>query len=163
MERALVIYYSFSGNTKELAQEIAAALQTRFQTDLVRIEALDESASFFGQARRAFFKTEARIPDTLPFDVSAYALVAVGTPVWAFGAAPAVRSWLRRSRGFNAARGVAFATYGSGAGSKKCVDEMSCLLRAKGATTVKTLLIQQAQCSQPAMMRQHCAELMRDV
>jgi NAD(P)H-dependent FMN reductase len=127
--------------------------EARFLIEQVRLEATDESRSFIGQAFRALRKVNARIPAETQVDAAAYEVIAVGTPVWALGAAPAVRTWLERCRGMRGKRAIAFATYGSGLGKNACVDEMSRILRLRGARVLPAVLIQQNQCRNPDSMR----------
>ena len=52
----IVIFYSYSGNTAEVAKTLADELSKQGSTDIIRLEAQDESESFIGQCKRALFK-----------------------------------------------------------------------------------------------------------
>ncbi len=152
MKKALVVFYTYSGNTEKVAQMLADELSARYETDTVRLEALDESGSFLKQCVRAFRKKPAHIKENVPFDVSAYDMIALGTPVWAFGMAPALRTYLQKSRGFAGKRAVCFTTYGSGAGKQKCINEVVEVLKDKGAGRVSTFSVQQGDISKKEIL-----------
>ena len=84
--------------------------------------------------------------DNVNFNVSAYDLVCIGTPLWAFAPAPAVNTYIDNVAGLNGKEVVIFNTRGSGAGNKRCLDYMEALMKEKGAKTVKRLSIQQLKC-----------------
>ena len=129
--KSAIIYYSFSGNTHAVARTLEQFLQTRGSVDVVELQPLDESKSFFGQARRAFFRKEAQLPP-MNFDYGAYDMVCVGTPVWAFGPAPAMTTFLKQCSGLQGKEATVFTTYGSGTGNNKCIRMMSEALSKKG-------------------------------
>lgn len=144
MRNAVIVFYSYSGNTKLAAEILIKELQiSNFKTSLIELQAADESDSFLRQAIRALFKRKARIQDNLNADLSAYDLIALGTPVWAFGMAPALRAYLDICRNITGKRILLFATYGSGVGKDKCVDEMSAIVKKMGAKDTVSFLIQQ--------------------
>jgi flavodoxin len=143
MKKAIVLYYSYSGNTKKVANFLNERLSEKFQTQTVELKPSDESKSFLGQCIRAFRKAEARLEKGCPTDLREYDLVCFGTPVWAFGMAPALRAYLNMVKGLDAKKIVLFATYGSGVGKDKCLREMAEIVKVKGADEVRSLLIQQ--------------------
>lgn len=141
--RAVIIYYSFSGNTKMVSGWLKSYLQDKnFQADLIQLEPQDETPSFFGQSLRAFSKKRAQLKD-MNFDMSNYDLICLGTPVWAFAPAPAVNTFLDKVSGLNGKKCIAFTTYGSGAGNNRCLNYMVGLLSSKGAQDIKYFSIQQ--------------------
>lgn len=91
----LVVYYSWShGNTKGIAEKLASACNA----DLEHIETVtpypDEYQATVDQAHReidAGFEPEI---EPLGHDPSSYDVVAIGTPVWWYTMAPAVKSFL---------------------------------------------------------------------
>lgn len=143
MKKAAVFFYSYSGNTKKVALVLQKELSAQYQVDIGRIEALDEADSFFGQCMRALRKKQAVIGVNISFDISDYDLIALGSPVWAFGMAPAMRSYMNKCSGFESKDIIVFATYGSGMGKDRCVREMAATAVSKGAGRVRRFLIQQ--------------------
>jgi flavodoxin len=140
--KSAIIFYSYSGNTAEVAKALADELNKQGSTDVIRLEALDESNSFLGQCKRAFFKKGAQIKDTV-LDLSSYSLICLGTPVWALGMAPALRTYIDRCKGAENKNLVLFTTFGSGTGNNKCLNEMQAILAQKGVKEFKRFSIQQ--------------------
>lgn len=119
MKRVLVVCYSRSGGTRQLAEVIAR----RFEADLEFIEDRDPRQGWSGCLRSAAqallnHKPWIRSPRRSPGD---YALVIVGTPVWAWNIASPVRTWIDRY-GARCRRVAFFCTYGHGGGEKVLID-----------------------------------------
>ncbi|MBU1045226.1 MAG: NAD(P)H-dependent oxidoreductase [Candidatus Omnitrophica bacterium] len=141
MKRAIVVYYSYSGNTKKTAGFLKDKITRKFQTDVLELKPADESRFFLKQCVRAFRKVQADLKQDLILDLKDYDLIALGTPVWAFGMAPAMRSYIDKCKGLSEKKVILFATYGSGVGKDKCVQEMAEIVKAKGADEVRSFLI----------------------
>ncbi|MCX5697123.1 MAG: NAD(P)H-dependent oxidoreductase [Candidatus Omnitrophica bacterium] len=142
--KAAVIYYSYSGNTRAVAQALSAHLKGEYEVQAIELTALDEPASFLGQCRRAFSHTRAQIAP-VDLDLSGCDLICVGTPVWAFGPVPAVNTYLDRCSGVENKEVILFATCGSGTGNERCLQYMQGLLAKKGAKGFKRFSIQQSK------------------
>lgn len=141
--KAIVIYYSYSGNTKKVSEILRVFLENQgYQVELMQLEALDESKSFLGQCHRAFNKKQAQLK-ICNFDMTEYDLVCVGTPVWAFGPAPAVNTFLAECKGLSGKKVVIFTTYGSGTGNNRCLNYMKQKLIFKGAKEIQNFSVQQ--------------------
>jgi flavodoxin len=140
--RSVVIYYSYSGNTKRVAGVLSGYLKERGETQEIELIALDESKSFFGQGRRAFKRVRAKIQEVNP-DVSGFDLVCLGTPVWAFAPVPAMNAFLDQCLGMEGKEIVLFTTYGSGSGNERCLKIMQQELAKKGAKSFRQFSIQQ--------------------
>jgi flavodoxin len=141
--KSMIIYYSFSSNTRQVSQALVEYLQAKGPVKIVELKPWNESGNFFVQACRAFWKERANIQET-SFDLTDFDTVCFGTPVWAFGPAPAMNTCLDRCTGLSGKTAVLFTTYGSGTGNKRCLNYMQELLAKKGATTFKRFSIQQA-------------------
>jgi flavodoxin len=140
--KSAIVYYSYSGNTRKVAEVLAEALRQKDEVDALELKAQDESSSFFLQARRAFAKVRARI-EPINFDLSNYNLVCFGTPVWAFAPAPAMNTYLGRCFGLEGKEVILFSTYGSGLGRERCIKYMQAILKKKGARNFRKFFIQQ--------------------
>ena len=90
--KSLIVYYSFSGNTRKVAEVLKEVLSKKGEVNIFRLEAEDESNNFFIQCIRAFIKKRARIKQA-PQDTAGYDLICIGTPVWAFNFTPALRTF----------------------------------------------------------------------
>ena len=118
--KSLVVYYSRTGNTRKVAQAIAGVLKA----DVEEIVDLKDRAGVKGYllaGRDAMRKEETPI-EPIKHDVTAYDLVVVGTPVWAFTMAAPVRSFLV-GPGSSARRMAFFCTMG-GSGANRAFREM---------------------------------------
>ena len=141
--KSMVVYYSYSGNTKKVAKVLIEALKAKGEVEELELIASDEVKSFFGQCARALKHTRAQIKE-VNFDLSKYDLICFGTPVWAFGPAPALNTYLDKCSGIQGKNVILFSTYGSGAGKVKCLDYAQKILHNKGAVGFKRFFIQQA-------------------
>ncbi|MFH1622271.1 MAG: NAD(P)H-dependent oxidoreductase [Candidatus Omnitrophota bacterium] len=140
--RFAIIYYSYSGNTKKVAQELKKFLQQQGSVELIELKPKDESNSFLGQCKRAVFKKEAQIEDA-QFDLKGYDIICLGTPVWAFGPAPAMNAYVKKCLGAENKTVATFTTYGSGSGNGRCLRIIQEAMRKKGATKFCSFSIQQ--------------------
>jgi len=114
--KTLVVYYSRSGTTKNVAETIARRLRAEIE-ELVPIKGY---AGFFGFLRGGFqasFKATPVIRD-LKTDPSAFELLVIGTPVWASKIAPPVRTFIKNHKS-KFKKVACFCTSGSVAGSLK--------------------------------------------
>ncbi len=140
--KSIIIYYSFSGNTKKVAETLAGQLRQKGEAELIGLQPVDESKNFFGQSSRAFRHKRAQLQNT-NFDLSGYDIICFGTPVWAFGPAPAMNAYLDNCAGTEGKKITLFTTYGSGTGNEKCLNYMQGILEKKGAKNFKRFSIQQ--------------------
>ena len=111
--KALVLYYSLTGNTKMVAEEIA----TRLGADIEAIEAVPPyDTNFQACIQRCLQEREAsEIPEIEPVkaDLNRYQVIFVGYPVWFGTYAPPVAMFLNTTdlAGLTV---VPFCTFGSG-------------------------------------------------
>ena len=116
--KCLVVYYSRSGNTRQVAEAIAQELGAVIE-EIVDRKRRSGALGFLGGCKDALFNKLTEIDEPMN-DPSTFELVVIGTPVWAGKMTPAVRTWL--SRFLDSLPQVAFlATAGgqSGAGTFK--------------------------------------------
>jgi len=146
--KSVIIYYSYSGNTRKVADVLSAGLMQKGEVKKIELASLDEPVSFFSQAHRAFFRRRARIKPA-GFDLSGYDLVCFGTPVWAFAPAPAMNTYLDECSGLKGKPVVLFTTYGSGTGNQRCMNYMQSVLTRKGAGQFKRFSVQQFKVNTP--------------
>lgn len=144
--KSIIIYYSYSGNTRKVAEVLAEHLRQKGEAEILELKAKDESNSFFGQCSRAFWHKRAEI-EPVNFDLSGYDLICFGSPVWAFGPAPAMNTYLDKCSGVEGKDVILFTTYGSGTGNNRCLNYMQDILSKKGAKSFKRFSIQQFKVS----------------
>ncbi len=143
MKKAVIVFYSYSGNTQKTANILKDELKGECSVDLIRLDPADESEAFWGQAIRAFIKKEAVLKEPLKYDLSGYDVIALGTPVWAFGMAPALRAYMKKCSGLKDKQVILFTTYGSGAGNNRCINEMKDIVKNMGAAQINLFSVQQ--------------------
>ena len=97
-----------------------------------------------GQCKRAFWHKRATL-QPLDFDLSGFDLICFGTPVWAFGPAPAMNTYLDKCLGIEGKNIILFTTCGSGTGNERCLNYMQDILAKKGAKTFQRFSIQQSK------------------
>lgn len=111
--KALVIYYSMSGNTREIARKI----QAKTNADIFEIktaEPLEPGAGLYMDIRSQLKTGEFPKLESLP-DVENYDVVFVGGPVWWYTAATPVLSLLE-NMDFKGKKVAPFSTQGSNYG-----------------------------------------------
>jgi flavodoxin len=139
--KALVTYYSFSGNTCKVMNIFAGVLRAEGDVKLQRLLPKDEIKDFLGQCMAARSGKRSVLQDGIDFDASHYDIVVIASPVWAFAPTPAVNSFLDGLTGLNGKRVVVLLTSGSGLGVKKCFKNMRVILENKGASTIDEINI----------------------
>lgn len=113
--KVLVVYYSLSGNTKDIAQRI----KTQTNADLYEITSAEEikaGASLYRKIKKQL-KTGKypAVKEDFP-NFSDYDIIFVGSPVWWYTAATPVLSFLEKAD-FKGKKVVPFATQGSNPGA----------------------------------------------
>lgn len=140
--KSLVVYYSFTGNTNKVAQNISMALKTRGEVVTQKLTPIKETKNFLAQCFQALTGKRPELIGKVNFDVSKYDVICIGTPVWAFAPTPAMNTFLDKLTGAIGKKAVLFTTFGSGAGVKRCVDKMKQTLSQKGVSDIKELNVQ---------------------
>lgn len=113
--RVLVIYYSLTGHTKDIAQQIAS----KTNADLYEIKTIEtySSPSVYMKSKKELSSKNypALQKDNQP-DITQYDTIFIGGPVWWYTMAPALYSYLQNTD-FHNAHIVPFSTQGSNFGS----------------------------------------------
>jgi flavodoxin len=131
MRKILVIYYSRTGTTQALAEEIARACDAEW----VAINAVAQHRGIAGYIRSA---VEAALHLNTPIQVGQHAprnydLVVVGTPIWFWNVASPVRTYLKKNR--RQFRQLAFfCTYG-GSGQRKVLADLAAICEQTAVAT----------------------------
>jgi len=129
-----IVYYSQTGSTKRVAHFLKSFLETlgNISVDNIEINTVDEALNFLSEGKNTVLGVKAEIKDTT-FDLSEYDYICFGTPVWGFGPAPAMHTYLGKCSGIKDKNVVIFATYEDELGARGCVNTMKHTLRQKGA------------------------------
>jgi flavodoxin len=128
----LVVYYSRTGNTRRVAEQLAHWLGCD-------VEALRDRASrrgIWGALRSAIEATLGTMAWVAPsrHDPATYDLVEVGTPVWTASVSSPVRSYLMRHR--LRFRNVAFFCTCGGTGSRRALRQMTATSMRRALATL---------------------------
>ncbi len=109
--KSLVVYYSYSGNTKQIAQMI----QKETGSDIARIQTVKPyTGNYDAVVRQGRIEVNNRFePEIKPIDIDteAYGAIFIGTPVWWYTFAPAVRTFLN-ANGWAGKKAYPFASSG---------------------------------------------------
>ena len=113
--KVLIVYYSYSGNTKAVAEK----LQAKTGGDVYRLETVrtypSEHKALTDEAKRELEENDLpALSGTLP-DLSSYDLILVGGPVWWYTVATPVMQFLAQAD-FAGKKTAAFCTHGGGVG-----------------------------------------------
>jgi flavodoxin len=130
----LVVYYSRTGITRAVAKSLAAEVGADLD-EVVDIKDRSGVLGYLGGGKDATLRklTEIKPPQK---DPAGYDLVIIGTPVWAFTMAPAIRTYMTQRRG--SFKKLAFFCTLGGAGDERTFRDMSELA---GATPVSTMSV----------------------
>ncbi len=136
--RILVVYYSRSGHTKQIAEQIALAAGA----DLEAIADPTDRSGIFGYLRSGYQAARQKTVEIGPsaHDAGAYDLVVIGTPIWNMSLSPPVRSYLARELG--RLPSVAFFCTCGGSGGDRAFAQMT---RECGKSPVSTLIVREAE------------------
>ena len=118
----LVVYFSFTGSTKFIAEKIAKTMNA----DIAQLKTSKEYPAdgfkkyFFGGKSVIFGEK----PDLVnePIDWNRYDTIIIGTPVWAGSFAPPIKSFISQYK-IRGKRIALFASHGGG-GAKKCFAKL---------------------------------------
>jgi flavodoxin len=130
--KIIIVYHSFSGVTREIAERVRAACGG----DLVEVRPREPysklTAYTLGSLRARGGKPDAVEPASI--DVSGYDLIVIGTPVWAWRPTPVVNGAIAVLAGAAGKRAMTFATCGSAPGDT--LQQLRGALTAKGVEVI---------------------------
>ena len=143
MSKTLVVYYSLTGNTRQIAEAIAAPLDA----DLEIIEDTFNRDTGLGRPRSAIEGLLGLRSSITPpkHDPSEYDLVVVGTPVWSARLSSPVRAYLSQQRA--SLERVAFFCTQGGIGGKWTLQNMA---KISGQLPIARMIISASQLKTPA-------------
>jgi len=90
--RILVVYYSFEGNTKLIAESMAEEMDS----DILKLEVVkpisNDKTKYIVGGKQVILKER---PKLIPYEFKAenYDVLFIGTPIWAWNYAPALRTF----------------------------------------------------------------------
>ncbi len=118
--KVLVVYYSRTNVTKKVAEYICSKMSCSCE-QLVDVKDRSGKVGYIVAGKDAVFGRTTEIK-SLTYDPSDFDLVLIGTPVWGFYMAPAVRTYIEKFRG--SFPDVAFFCTMGGSGDKRTFFDM---------------------------------------
>ncbi|MEM0465370.1 MAG: flavodoxin domain-containing protein [Candidatus Pacearchaeota archaeon] len=134
MVKSLVVYFTRTGTTKKVAEEIARQLSSDIEEIIDKVNrkgVMGFIKSIFDAIRKKF--TEIDNIKKLPID---YDLIIVGSPVWAGTLSPAIRTYLMQQKQILFEKKVVFFCTMGGNNSKKIFIQMEKLIGKKPIHTI---------------------------
>jgi flavodoxin len=131
--KALVAYYSRTGMTKRVAEAIAKGLDADIE-EIIDMKDRKGPKGYMIACKDAVTKQLTEIKN-LEKDPSLYEIFIVGTPVWAFTTAPAIRTYLTKKK--QSLKKVAFFCTLGGSGSEQTFKDMEALCEKKPDALLK--------------------------
>ena len=135
-KKVLVAYFSWSGNTKSIAEKI----HKRVGGDIFSIEPVTPYEGNYNEVTYGIAReqvTKGIHPGITNTDISSYDVIFVGTPVWWYKMAPPVATFLAENN-FEGKIVVPFVTHGGGGGYS--IDKDMAQL-AKGANVLSSFVV----------------------
>lgn len=120
--KALVVYFSFEGNTKLVAKKISETINA----DLVELKTSkvypkEGIGKFFWGGKSVIFGEKPEL-NNQPIDMKQYDVIIIGTPVWAGTFSPPIKSLISQYPIQGKKIGM-FACHGGG-GAAKCFEKL---------------------------------------
>jgi flavodoxin len=134
--KALITYYSFSGNTDKVANIFADVLRKKGEVAAQRLKPVEDIQKFILQCKAALMGERALLGSNIQFDTWQYDLILIGSPVWAFAPTPSINTYLDKVSGLKGKRVITFLTSGSGTGVSRCFKNIRKVLESKGASVI---------------------------
>jgi len=155
MSSTLIVYYSLTGHTRQIAEAIASAKDA----DLECIEDTFKRDTGLGRIRSAIEGLLGLRSSISPprHDLSKYDLVVVGTPVWAARLSSPVRTYLSQQHA--SSKRVAFFCTQSGIGGKWALQNMA---KISGQRPVARMIISERHLNCP-VAEQKIAQFICDI
>lgn len=118
----LVVYFSFDGNTKFIAEKIAETINA----DIIELKTGKKYPTegfwkYFRGGKSVIFGEKPQLTNN-SIDLNRYETILIGTPVWAGSYTPPIKSFVRQYK-IQGKRIALFASHGGG-GAEKCFAKL---------------------------------------
>ncbi len=122
----LIVYFSFDGNTKLIAQKIAETINA----DIIELKTSKKYPTegflkYFWGGKSVIFGEKPKLTNN-SIDLNQYETILIGTPVWAGSYTPPIKSFIRQYK-IQDKRIALFASHG-GNGAEKCFAKLKAAL-----------------------------------
>ncbi len=143
--RACVIFYSYSGVTRRVAEGIRSASGC----DIIEVKTRTPYSAFTAYTT-GVLRSRKGTPDPIEpasIDVSGYDLLIIGTPVWAWNPAPAMNAAVQALTGCEGKMAVVFSTCSTQPG--EALPILSRALEARGVRVMASISLDQDDTKNP--------------
>ena len=130
--KTLVVYYSRTKITEKVAQTISENINCDIE-EIIDLKDRSGAIGYLKAGKDAMKKVETDISIS-DKDPSRYDCVIIGTPVWAFTMAPAIRTYINQNK--DRFKKVAFFCTEGGSGHEKTFKDMEELTKKNPITTL---------------------------
>ena len=138
-KKTIIAYYSYSGNTRAVAKQIAEKISPFSEVSIFEIETKKEYPSEFialvKQARKDIESGDRPELKKLPEKFADYSVVFIGSPNWCGTITPAVSTFLQKED-FSGKTVIPFFTHGTG-GMQNMAKDTAAQLEGSGAAVLE--------------------------
>jgi flavodoxin len=133
----LVIYYSRTENTKQVAQQIA----DEFDAQLLEVKDKQERGGLLGFIKSGYdsLRENATPIEYDKVDLTDYDTIFIGTPVWASKPTPAIIQFIKENE-FSGTKCVSFATM-MGSGGETTINVINNMIISQGGTVKDSFIL----------------------
>ncbi|MFA4878391.1 MAG: NAD(P)H-dependent oxidoreductase [Methanoregula sp.] len=153
-----IIYHSETGNTRHVAQHLAAACDGKL-IEINDSASYNRLTGFLVRCKMA--RGEEKTPvEPSSIDVSGFDLLVFGSPVWAFKPTPAIHAAIDALKGCEGKKATAFCTHGGRPGETAAVFQK--WIEARGMKCVGNANISQKDIENEKKTREMAAILIKN-
>ena len=129
-KKALVVFYSRTGNTKKVAEDIAAALNA----DVEQLVDKKDRSGMMGWLKSGKDASKEKLADidTVKYDPSKYEMVRLGTPIWVGNMTPALRTYITNNK--QSFKSISVFTTSGGSRPDKTIKKIETLAGKKAVS-----------------------------
>lgn len=143
--KILITYYSYSGITAKVVKIFKEILQEKGEVEIQSLKPKQELTSFTSQHMAARSGKRCELEGRVLFNVSAYDVIIIGLPMWAFAPVPAINTYLDNISGLAGKKVITLITSDSEVGVNTCFRTLRNILQDKGAIDIKEINILNAK------------------
>jgi hypothetical protein len=140
--RLLIAYFSYTGDTRRIAQALSEKLQQSYDVEIAEIVPTRKRSYLHWLAYSFVPDSEVEI-ENLETELSRYDVVLLGFPKWTFSCPPLNR-YIRKLRSLSKPRFYLFMTCG-GFDEQRFLNNMTCKLTKMGCSIVESLTVKRKQ------------------
>ena len=139
--KTLIAYYSYSGNTKAVAKQIADKISPYSEVSLFEIETEkkypEDYKALLKEAKKELDSGDLPVLKKMPENFDDYGNIFIGSPNWYGTITPALRSFIDKAD-FSGKTAIPFFTHGNG-GMQNMAKDASSLLKEKNAVVLDAI------------------------